>query len=98
MEVFDWDSDGGHDLIGGFNTTFGQFFNASASTNFDLVNDKKKAKKGSSYKNSGVLIVQSARIEKRFSFLDFIQGEKFASITSVDWMLRQSLKTTRLRG
>ena len=71
VEVFDWDEDTQDDLIGQFTTTFEEF---QASASFPLINEKKKAKKGSSYKNSGNFIVQSSRLEKRFSFLDFIQG------------------------
>jgi len=76
IEVFDWDSDG-HDLIGGFVTTYNgleSVFVEGGSRQIPLISEKKKAKKGSSYKDSGQLIVESLRVERRFSFLDFIQG------------------------
>ena len=73
IEVFDWDSDGGHDLIGSLVTTFADL-EANSGTPVSLVNEKKKAKKGSSYKDSGQLVAETVRLEKVHSFLDFIQN------------------------
>jgi len=72
IEVFDWDSDGGHDFIGSFLTTFDNL--EGGSRHITLVSEKKKAKKGSSYKGSGEFMVESVRTQQIYSFLDFIQG------------------------
>ena len=40
---------------------------------FQLVNKEKKAKK-KSYKNSGVITLLQVKIQKQFSFLDYIRG------------------------
>lgn len=76
IEVFDWDSDGGHDFIGAFVTTFARIEAGDAGDGhlFPLISEKKKAKKGSSYKNSGIFCVDSVRTQRCYSFLDYIQG------------------------
>ena len=65
-QVHDWDSDGGHDFIGGCSTTLMEM-GASGTPEWDLINPKKmpggkKAKRG--YKNSGVLHLMSFHIEE----------------------------------
>eukprot|EP00050_Salpingoeca_kvevrii_P003994 m.239775 g.239775 ORF g.239775 m.239775 type:complete len:577 (+) comp10921_c0_seq11:2196-3926(+) len=70
VECFDWDRDGGHDYIGEFQTTVAEM---TSRREYELINLKKQAKK-KSYKNSGVLRILSFDIEKRYSFLDFIEG------------------------
>lgn len=54
INCYDWDSDGSHDTIGSCTTTLQELVSGHAS--FELINEKKKAKKRS-YKNSGTLSV-----------------------------------------
>ena len=74
---------------------------SGGSRQIPLINEKKKAKKGSSYKNSGQLCIESLRVERRFSFLDFIQGDlrggggfgggrggELEMVVVDDWLLR----------
>jgi Ca2+-dependent lipid-binding protein len=54
FECFDWNSDGTHDYIGEFGTSLREVsgHEAQSSTKtFELINAKKKAKKGNKYKN-----------------------------------------------
>nr|XP_039249709.1 copine-3-like [Styela clava] len=69
----DWDDDGGHDVIGEFYTSVTEIENAVKPIEFKCINEKKKAKK-SSYKGSGTIIFQASRIQKTFSFLNYIFG------------------------
>jgi len=78
--VYDYDSDGSHDLIGSFQTTLKQLSQASSSE-FPLINEKRKAKKGAKYKNSGTLHINSLKREKLHTFLDYIQGGMQVNIT-----------------
>ncbi|KAK3760019.1 hypothetical protein RRG08_064692 [Elysia crispata] len=72
FNVFDWDDDGGHDLIGGFTCTFQDLCQAlSHETSWPCINEKKRAKK-SNYTNSGTVILRSLKIERVYSFLDFL--------------------------
>ena len=74
VECYDWDSDGGHDLIGEFFTTMKQLTSGGTSANtYDVIHPKKKAKK-KGYKNSGTVSLMSCRIEVQHSFLDYIKG------------------------
>ena len=54
MTCYDWDADGSHDLIGEFFTSLSELGSGQAKLSWDLVNEKKKAKK-KGYKNSGVV-------------------------------------------
>lgn len=74
VEVFDWDSDGSHDLIGIFTTDLKALSIALVEQKtFNVINPKKQQKK-SSYKNSGVLRVKQFNKETQATFLDYIQG------------------------
>ena len=73
FDVFDWDSNGEHDLIGSFNTNLAGLQKAAVEkSNFAVINPKKQSKK--SYKNSGEVFVKNLHIEAVASFMDFIQG------------------------
>ena len=75
IQVDDYDNDGSHDLIGSFTTTMKGLKTAVIEkTVFELINDKKKAKKGNSYKNSGKLLVNMCDIVVEPTFVDYIQG------------------------
>lgn len=74
IECFDWDSDGGHDLIGECYTNVERLLEGPGSTNtYQLINPKKKAKK-SSYKDSGKLTLNSITCHVEPSFLDYVRG------------------------
>lgn len=75
MKVWDWDSDGSSDFIGEFKTTFRRFLESSTSSvEWDCINPAKRKKKGSKYKNSGVISLLSCKVETEYSFLDYIMG------------------------
>lgn len=74
FDVFDWDGDGSHDLIGGFNSTLDEMLKAGdGGVSWPCINQKKKEKK-KSYTDSGTVTLAKCRITKEFSFLDFIFG------------------------
>ncbi|RYE84492.1 MAG: hypothetical protein EOO65_02175 [Methanosarcinales archaeon] len=73
VEVFDWDSDGTHDLIGEFSTTAHDLIQSYTSrTAFAIINPKKASKK--SYTNSGTLQVTEASLYVVPTFLEYIKG------------------------
>ncbi|CAL1546463.1 unnamed protein product [Lymnaea stagnalis] len=75
FDVFDWDGDGSHDLIGGFTSTLEELSKASTGqqVTWPCVNEGKKAKK-KGYKDSGTVILNSFQIQKEHTFLDYIFG------------------------
>ena len=74
IEVYDWDFDGGHDFIGFCNTSLEELSQGEEFQimQFDLINPKKKDKKG--YKNSGQIVVKSVKIVQDSTFLDYVRG------------------------
>jgi len=75
FSVFDWDSDGDHDLIGSFHSNLQTLRTAQGSEkSFDCINEKKRKKKGSKYKNSGTVNLLSLSVMTVPSFLDYIQS------------------------
>ncbi|XP_069724561.1 copine-2 isoform X2 [Phaenicophaeus curvirostris] len=72
---YDYDSDGGHDFIGEFQTSVARMCEAQDACPLELecINPKKQKKK-KNYKNSGIIIVKSCKITRDFSFLDYILG------------------------
>ncbi len=73
VDVYDWDSDGSHDLIGSFKTDLKTLAIAQVEHKvFPCINEKKSTKK--SYKNSGEAFVRSIVIAQEISFLDYIQS------------------------
>ncbi|XP_057303444.1 copine-3-like [Hydractinia symbiolongicarpus] len=74
VACFDHDDDGSHDLIGEFYTTVTEMLKAETlKLQWDCINPKKQKKK-KSYKNSGVILLNSIKVCKISSFLDFIMG------------------------
>uniref|UniRef100_H2YHH4 C2 domain-containing protein n=1 Tax=Ciona savignyi TaxID=51511 RepID=H2YHH4_CIOSA len=74
VEVYDWDRDGGHDLIGIFTTSVNKLTRGPGPDNvYECINPKKKAKK-KKYKHSGLVNLLHVKIAKQFSFLDYIRG------------------------
>lgn len=75
FEVLDMDNDGSHDLIGTFQTNLRKLLAGPSSGNtYECINEKKKKKKGSKYKNSGTMELKSIAMEKNPTFLEYIQG------------------------
>lgn len=75
VDVYDEDSDGSHDLIGSFTTSLQRLLQGPGHENdYECINEKKKRKKGSKYKHSGIISLTQIHSERCFSFLDFISG------------------------
>ncbi|XP_044151383.1 copine-4 [Bufo gargarizans] len=73
--VWDWDSNGKHDFIGEFSSTFKEMRGAmeGRQVQWECINPKYKMKK-KNYKNSGIVILNLCKIHKMHSFLDYIMG------------------------
>ncbi|XP_048465187.1 copine-4-like [Rhincodon typus] len=73
--VWDWDSNGKHDFIGEFTSTFSEMRGAmdGRQVQWECINHKYKVKK-KNYKNSGIVILNLCKIHKMHSFLDYIMG------------------------
>ncbi|XP_078275920.1 copine-4 [Rhinoraja longicauda] len=73
--VWDWDSNGKHDFIGEFISTFVEMRGAmdGRQVQWECINQKYKMKK-KTYKNSGIVILNLCKIHKMHSFLDYIMG------------------------
>jgi len=75
VDVYDMDNDGSHDLIGTFQTNLQRLAKGPGPENlYEVINEKKRQKKGSKYTNSGTVQLKSIRIESNPTFLDFIQS------------------------
>ena len=75
VDVYDMDNDGSHDLIGTFQTNLQRLAKGPGPENlYEVINEKKRQKKGSKYTNSGTVHLKSIRIESNPTFLDFIQS------------------------
>ncbi|XP_030897461.1 copine-2 [Leptonychotes weddellii] len=72
---YDYDNDGGHDFIGEFQTSVSRMCEArdGVPVEFECINPKKQRKK-KNYKNSGIIILRSCKINRDYSFLDYILG------------------------
>ncbi|KAK2836738.1 hypothetical protein Q7C36_014607 [Tachysurus vachellii] len=73
--VWDWDSNGKHDFIGEFQTTFKDLKTAmdGKQIQWECINPKYQVKK-KNYRNSGVVMLTQCKIIKMHSFLDYIMG------------------------
>ncbi|KAN0041520.1 hypothetical protein ACTFIV_004061 [Dictyostelium citrinum] len=81
IEVYDYDSVGAHDLIGITRTTTDAILRGV--NQYPLINPKKTSKSG--YKNSGILKFYEARLEKNYSFLDYLAGGcEISLMTAID--------------
>ena len=75
VDVWDEDTGGSHDLIGSFQTNLQRLLKGPGTENsYEAINEKKRQKKGAKYKNSGIVLLKSIRIESNPTFLDFIQN------------------------
>lgn len=83
FEVFDWDQNSDHDLIGATECTVRELVDGAQ---FPLINAKKQKKKGKKYQNSGVLLVRAARIVKSHTLIEYIQaGFQINMMVAVDF-------------
>ncbi|XP_067931223.1 copine-8-like isoform X1 [Watersipora subatra] len=73
VECFDWNSNGSHEIIGYFLTNLREL-SAAKGKPFHLINDQKKLKKGSKYKNSGIVLLDDYQVHPVYSFVDYITG------------------------
>uniref|UniRef100_A0A8C6P4U0 Copine-4 n=1 Tax=Nothobranchius furzeri TaxID=105023 RepID=A0A8C6P4U0_NOTFU len=74
--VWDWDSNGKHDFIGEFQTTFKEMMRAEQEgkqIQWECINPKYQMKK-KNYRNSGTVILNHCKTIKMYSFLDYIMG------------------------
>jgi len=75
VDVFDWNRSGDHEIIGTFHTNMRKLREGPGAENvYDVVNEKKRKKKGSKYKNSGTVTLKKSKVQLVPSFLDYIQG------------------------
>jgi hypothetical protein len=82
-EVYDYDKNSSNDLIGIFKATTRVLFEQNT---FELINEKKKAKKGSKYKNSGVIKFENLTRVRKYSFIDFpMNGTEVAVSFAIDF-------------
>lgn len=83
IECYDWNRSGSHELIGGFKTSTRELISGQKKE-FDLIDPKKQKK--SSYRNSGVIVLQSCEVTKSYSFLDYISGGcEISLIVAIDF-------------
>ncbi|XP_033626686.1 copine-8-like isoform X1 [Asterias rubens] len=81
VECYDWNRDGGHDLIGEFQTQTRELTKGPCNTNVYPVIHKEKQKKKKKYANSGLVSVVACKVEPQYSFLDYIRGGSELSFT-----------------
>ena len=75
IDVYDWNSNGTHDFIGSITTSLSKLnILFVEKTGVACINEEKKRKKGSSYKNSGMFFVQHCQIETQPTFVEYLQG------------------------
>jgi len=86
FEVFDHNNNGNHSYIGEFSTTARQLTEGPGPSNImPCINIKKKNSKRS-YKNSGHVHLMSSKLQKAFSFLDYVRGgTELACTISIDF-------------
>lgn len=72
-EVWDYDSDGSHDFIGGCQMSPNDL-QSRLNTEVPVINEARAKKKGKKYKNSGRLVPSLFQIEARHTWLDYIKG------------------------
>lgn len=72
FDCYDWDAIGEPDFIGSCTTSLQELVDQGPHNFHALINPKKQSKKG--YKDSGSLQFYNFTIEKRYSFLDYVQG------------------------
>ncbi|ROT71173.1 copine-8 [Penaeus vannamei] len=75
VECKAYKSGGNHKPIGVFHTTVRKLTEGPGQANtYWVVNEEKKKRKGSSYKNSGEVVLNKCQVRQVFSFVDYIKG------------------------
>jgi len=95
FEVYDWDKDTQNDLIGTFQATTRMLF---SNKEIEIINEKKKEKKGSKYKNSGYIkfpnIKRIRDQNEPFTFIDYpMGGTEIAVSFAIDFTGSNGLKS-----
>jgi len=80
FKIFDWNRNGDRDYIGEFETSIAELV-AFKNKEYDIINVKKKAKKGKAYRNSGVFISEYCEVKEEYSFLDYLAGKTNFNLT-----------------
>ncbi|KAK0410433.1 hypothetical protein QR680_005130 [Steinernema hermaphroditum] len=80
IECFDYDKDGGHDYIGGCETTL-ERLRSKQDVELPLINERKREKKGKKYKDSGVLIFDSVATRRHYTFIEYITAQTALDFT-----------------
>ena len=85
IEVWDYDSTGKNDLIGYCTTTLAQL--ESHAKGMPVIHPPTKSKySSSSYKNSGLIDVNSFVVEKQYTMIDFLRGGlEISLVVAVDF-------------
>ncbi|XP_062500941.1 copine-4-like [Corticium candelabrum] len=74
ISCYDYDDDGGHDLIGVFTTSWKEMKEAMhKEMQWECISPKKKATK-KKYVNSGVIYLSHLKVEKLHTFVDFVSS------------------------
>lgn len=88
VEIFDYNDSGEHDFIGQYYTNLEEMAEGEGFqiVTWDVINEKKKLKKGGEYENSGTVILKSISIDRDTTFLDYIRGGlKLHFVVAVDF-------------
>lgn len=90
IECMDWEKNGKHQLIGVAETSIQQWVESSVR-DFPLINQERKAKKGSKYKNSGVIKLAKLQIRHVPTFTEYCKRSGsfltlFLIISSAQWL------------
>jgi len=80
FKIFDWNRNGDRDYIGEFETSVAELV-AFKNKEYDIINVKKKAKKGKSYRNSGIFVSEYCEVKEEYSFLDYLAGKTNFNLT-----------------
>jgi hypothetical protein len=88
FEVYDWDNDGGHDLIGSITTSLMEILKDKPlveDESFMLIVEKKDKKRGKEKKETGLLLISASRVHLP-TFVDYISsGCEISLIASIDF-------------
>ena len=86
LEVFDYNNNGNHSYIGEFSTTARQLTEGPGPSNIMPCINIKKKNNERGYKNSGRVHLMSSKLQRAFSFLDYVRGgTDIACTISIDF-------------
>merc|ERR1712000_502065 len=93
IECFDWDKNSDPDLIGQAHVSMNDLRSNVGKNGIPLINPKKQKKK--KYSNSGLLVVNSFKVEESFTFLDYLQsGYQLNLMCAIDFTASNGNPTT----